>query len=79
MISFVTLSHGTVPKLADALYDVKVRRRGLATYNNIIARPVRCDSLTLKDRACQPLQIGSLGGLITHMVDGIAVVVVVLL
>src|ERR1700722_1969082 len=62
-----------------ALYDAKVRRRGLATHDNTMARPVRCDSSTLEDRACQPLRIGSLGGLTTYMIDGMAVGAVVLL
>jgi len=44
-----------------------------------MARPVRYDSSTLEDRACQPLRIDSLGGLTTYVIDGMAVGAVVLL
>jgi hypothetical protein len=44
-----------------------------------MARPVRCESSTPEDRACQPLRIGSLGELITYVIDGMAVGAVVLL
>src|ERR1700724_4630017 len=51
-----------------ATFDAKVRQRGLAIHDNIRVHPVRCDSSTPEDRACQRLQIGSLGGLTTYII-----------
>jgi hypothetical protein len=61
------------------MYNAKVRQRGLAIHDNTKARLVQCDSSTPEDRACQPLRIGSLGGLTTCVIDRIAVRAVVLL
>jgi hypothetical protein len=65
--------------LGHALYNAIVRRRSLAIYNKTKARPIQCNSSTLEDRACQPLQIGSLDGLTTYVINRIAVGAVVLL